>query len=46
VTLKHPDTGRHVTVPSHGGKDLRTGTLRGIIADAGLTVDEFRALLR
>jgi predicted RNA binding protein YcfA (HicA-like mRNA interferase family) len=35
---------RKVTVPVHSG-DLRRGTLRGIIAQAGLTVDEFMALL-
>lgn len=32
-----------VVVPDH--KVVRTGTLRRIIADAGLTVDEFLALL-
>jgi hypothetical protein len=31
-------------VPVHGG-DLKRGTLRGIIAQAGLTVAEFVALL-
>jgi predicted RNA binding protein YcfA (HicA-like mRNA interferase family) len=35
---------RKVTVPVHSG-DLKRGTLRGIIAQAGLTVDEFMALL-
>jgi predicted RNA binding protein YcfA (HicA-like mRNA interferase family) len=29
----------------HGGKDLKPGTLRGIITDMGLTIDEFNALL-
>ncbi len=33
-----------VTVPFHG-RDLKTGTLRRIIKDAGLTVDEFEDLL-
>ncbi|HEY1243784.1 MAG TPA: type II toxin-antitoxin system HicA family toxin [Hyphomicrobiaceae bacterium] len=33
-----------VTVPDH--KVIKPGTLRGIIADAGLTVDELIALLR
>lgn len=32
---------RTVTVPFHGSRDLRTGTLRSIIRQAGLTVDEF-----
>ena len=36
---------RAVTVPVHAGRDLKSGTLRGIVRQAGLTVDEFRALL-
>ncbi len=34
---------RRLTVPDH--KELAKGTLRAIIRQAGLTVDEFRALL-
>ena len=45
VGLWNPETCRAVSVPVHGGRDLATGTLRGIIRDAGLTVDEFRRLL-
>lgn len=40
MQLKHPD-GRRVTVPVHAGKDIRRGTLRGIVNDIGLSVDEF-----
>ena len=29
----------------HGTKDLKPGTLRGIVNDMGLSVDEFIALL-
>jgi predicted RNA binding protein YcfA (HicA-like mRNA interferase family) len=36
---------RKVTVPLHGSTDLKRGTLRGIISQAGLTVAEFVALL-
>jgi predicted RNA binding protein YcfA (HicA-like mRNA interferase family) len=39
------DPARTVTVPVHGGKDLKPGTLRSIIRQAGLTVDEFVAFL-
>jgi predicted RNA binding protein YcfA (HicA-like mRNA interferase family) len=39
------DPTRKVTIPIHGGTDLRRGTLRSIIAQAGLTVAEFVALL-
>ncbi|REE95863.1 type II toxin-antitoxin system HicA family toxin [Thermomonospora umbrina] len=41
--LKHPDR-RPLTVPVHSG-DMRPGTLRSIIRDAGLTVEEFLELL-
>ncbi len=34
---------RRITVPDH--KEVAKGTLRAIIRQAGLTVDEFRALL-
>jgi predicted RNA binding protein YcfA (HicA-like mRNA interferase family) len=44
--LVHPeDPRRIVTVPVHGARDLKSGTLRAIIRQAGLTVEEFRALL-
>lgn len=38
------DSARKVTVPVHSG-NLKRGTLRSIIAQAGLTVAEFSALL-
>ncbi len=44
--MLHPDTRRRVSVPVHGGRDLKPGTLRGIIRDAGLTVEEFIRLLK
>ncbi len=36
---------RRIVIPMHGSKNLKPGTLRGIIADMGLTVDEFVARL-
>jgi HicA-like toxin of HicAB toxin-antitoxin system len=39
------DPARKVTVPLHGSSDLKRGTLRSIISQAGLTVAEFIALL-
>ena len=32
---------RRIVIPMHGAADLKPGTLRGIIADLGLSVDEF-----
>ena len=37
----HPNP---ITVPMHSG-DLKSGTLRRIVKDAGLTIDGFRDLL-
>ena len=34
-----------LSVPIHGRQNLRPGTLRALIGDAGLTKDEFVALL-
>ncbi len=43
--LIRPSDGRRVTVPIHHGRDVRPGTLRGILRDADLTPDEFLELL-
>jgi predicted RNA binding protein YcfA (HicA-like mRNA interferase family) len=37
--LKHPD-GRSTTVPVHSGRNLAKGTLRGILRDVELTVED------
>ena len=43
--MVHPDDPtRKITIPIHA-KDLKRGTLRAIIAQSGLTVGEFLALL-
>ncbi len=34
-----------LSVPVHGNKSLPSGTLRSLIGDSGLTVEEFVALL-
>jgi predicted RNA binding protein YcfA (HicA-like mRNA interferase family) len=39
------DPTRTVTVPVHSGRDLKPGTLRAIIRQAGLSVEEFVKLL-
>jgi predicted RNA binding protein YcfA (HicA-like mRNA interferase family) len=39
------DPTRQTTVPVHKGKDIPRGTLRAIIDQAGLTVEEFLDLL-
>jgi predicted RNA binding protein YcfA (HicA-like mRNA interferase family) len=42
--MRHPD-GRGTTVPVHAGKDVAKGTLRNILADAGLTTEDLQRLL-
>jgi len=42
--MRHPD-GRGTTVPVHPGRDLAKGTLRNILTDAGLTIEELQRLL-
>jgi hypothetical protein len=37
--MRHPD-GRGTTVPVHGNRDLAKGTLRGILSDVGVTIEE------
>lgn len=45
ATFRHPD-GRWTIVAIHPGKTIPTGTLRKIIRDAGLTVEQFQEYLR
>ncbi len=42
--MRHPD-GRGTTVPVHRGRDVARGTLRGILADTGMTVADLQDLL-
>lgn len=44
--MRHPDDARRwATVPIHGGGNVKPGTLRSILAGAGLTVEELLQLL-
>jgi predicted RNA binding protein YcfA (HicA-like mRNA interferase family) len=42
--MRHPD-GRGTTVPVHPGRDVAKGTLRGILSDTGLSIEELQRLL-
>jgi predicted RNA binding protein YcfA (HicA-like mRNA interferase family) len=44
MVLRRTEPYARVVVPDH--KQIREGTLRRLIADAGLTVEEFLELLR
>lgn len=43
--LKRDGHRLNLSVPCHGNTALKPGTLRGLIKAAGITVEEFRALL-
>jgi predicted RNA binding protein YcfA (HicA-like mRNA interferase family) len=45
ATFQHPETGRR-TLVKMGSKDLKAGTLHGILEQAGLTDAEFLSLLK
>jgi predicted RNA binding protein YcfA (HicA-like mRNA interferase family) len=45
VLVYPDDPTRTVTVPVHAGRDLKPGTVRSIIRQVGLTVEEFADLL-
>jgi len=46
LRLNHhnPLTKRRTTIPNHPGVDIPKGTLKAIIKEAGLTVEEFLEL--
>lgn len=37
---------RRVVIPVHKGKTLKPKTFAGIVRDMGITIDEFRSLLK
>ncbi len=45
VLVNTRDARRAVTVPFHGARSLKPGTLRNIIRQARMTVEEFHDLL-
>ena len=45
IILRHRETPHHrLTIPNH--REISIGTLRAILKQAGLTVEEFRTLMR
>lgn len=41
VAMEKPGQESTLSIPVHKGKDVKRGTLRDLIKDAGMTVDEF-----
>ncbi len=44
--LRRASDGKRITVPVHKGRSVPPGTLRAILRDAGIGIDEFRELLK
>jgi len=44
--LRRASDGKRVTVPVHKGRIVPIGTLRAILRDAGISVEEFHELLK
>ncbi|MDO8503542.1 MAG: type II toxin-antitoxin system HicA family toxin [bacterium] len=45
IQLKHPD-GRRVTLPYHPSREIRRKTLKAIIDDLDMTIEEFIEALK
>lgn len=45
IQLRHPD-GRRTTIPFHPSREIRRGTLKAIIDDLEISVEEFIKLLK
>jgi predicted RNA binding protein YcfA (HicA-like mRNA interferase family) len=45
LQFKHKN-GKRITVPVHCGRDIYRGTLRGIIYDINISVDDFINILK
>ena len=42
--MVHPETGKIIPLPMHRGKDVSVGLIREIIAEVGISRDEWLAL--
>lgn len=42
--MRHPETGRKISVPVHSNRDLPIGTLRAIVKAAAVSVEEWESL--
>jgi len=42
--MRHPQTGKKISVPLHKSRDLPIGTLQSILRAAGISVEEWTKL--
>ena len=44
AVLRYPTKAGRVVIPMHAGRDVKLGTLAGILADAGLSAEDVEKL--
>ncbi len=44
IVMRHPETGKKISIPVHGGRDIPVGTLRAIFRRAEISVKEWEEL--
>lgn len=42
--MRHPETGVKISVPTHSNRDLPLGTLRAIVKEVGVSIEEWEQL--
>ncbi len=44
VVMRHPETGKKISIPVHGARDIPVGTLRAILRRAQISPTEWQEL--
>ena len=44
IVMRHPEAGKKVSIPVHGGRDIPVGTLRAILRTAEIPIEEWERL--
>jgi predicted RNA binding protein YcfA (HicA-like mRNA interferase family) len=44
IVMRHPQTGKKISIPVHGARDVPVGTLRAILRRAEISVKEWEEL--
>jgi len=44
IVMRHPQTGKKISIPVHGARDIPIGTLRAILRRAGISAKEWQEL--
>jgi predicted RNA binding protein YcfA (HicA-like mRNA interferase family) len=44
MVMRHPETGKKISIPVHGARDIPVGTLTAILRRAEISVEEWKRL--